>query len=60
MGKLQGAPVFWEGSMLQGIYLAHSPDLGQTWTAPKAIVPPEQDVPIWAPVLHVQVRRFAL
>lgn len=52
---LQAAPVFWEGSKLQAIVWAVSEDLGGSWTAAQQLVAPVHSLPIWAPVLHVQV-----
>ena len=48
--------MFWEGNKDQGIYLSRSADAGNLWTGPELVVAPKAGVPIWAPVLHVQVR----
>lgn len=51
----QAAPVFWEGSKFQGIHWALSDDAGATWSSPRLLVSAFQNLPIWAPVLHIQV-----
>ncbi len=53
----QAAEVFWEGSSRQGIYWAVSEDgSGLSWGAPRLLVsPPDDGLPAWGPVLHVEV-----
>lgn len=54
----QAAEVYWEGSSQQGIYWAVSEDgNGDKWGKPSLLVPPPDDgLPAWGPVLHVEVR----
>ena len=52
----QAAPVFWEGSRQQDIYGALSQDAGATWTPPARLAGSGNGLPLWAPVLHTEVR----
>ena len=51
----QGSPGDAEGSTEQAIFWAISSDGGATWGRHVTLVPPDRGVPVWAPVLHVEV-----
>jgi hypothetical protein len=51
----QAAPVWYEGAASQELVWAVSEDRGLTWGPHRTLVAPAFDLPVWAPVLHVQV-----
>ena len=53
--RAQAAPVWYEGAASQEIVWAVSEDRGLTWGPHRTLVSPAFDLPVWAPVLHVQV-----
>ena len=52
----QAAEVWYEGSASQEIVWSMSTDRGLSWGPRRTLVTPASDLPVWAPVLHVQAR----
>ena len=55
-GASQAAEVWYEGSASQEIVWSVSTDRGLSWGPRRTLVTPASDLPVWAPVLHVQAR----
>lgn len=57
---VQASPDFWEGSRQQGIYWAVSNDHGNTWSTARQLAAPQNELPVWAPVLFSEGPRVHL
>ena len=52
----QATEKWYEGPADQGIYWAISDDVGLTWGPTRLMIPAEDSLPQWGPVLHFDVR----
>ncbi len=52
----QATEKWYEGPADQGLYWAVSDDVGLTWGPTRLMIPAEDSLPQWGPVLHFDVR----